>query len=99
MEKAKHSVRFEAEVSKEGKISFSKSIHELQLPAGAKVTVNIFGGVISDRLTELNVTEQEIEQIGNTQFEDREHVMTFLSSQGTFSKNKNFTERMKRALM
>jgi len=88
MEKAKHSIQFQSEVDSEGKISFSKSVNELQLKPGAKVTVNIFGGVLSDRLTKLNVTEEEIERIGKTQLEDREHVMTFLSSQGTLKGSK-----------
>jgi hypothetical protein len=99
MEKAKHSIRFEAEVTKEGKISFSKKVDELQLPIGAKVTVNIFGGVLSEQLTKLGVTEEEIEQIGNTQYEDRQHVMTFLASQGSMSGETGFAGRMKRALL
>lgn len=98
MEKAKHSVQFEAEVDRNGKVSFSKPVYELQLKPGTKVTVNIFGGVLSDTLTKLNVTESEIEQIGRMQLEDREHVMTFLASQGAMSRNKRFLVRMKRAL-
>ena len=96
MEKAKHSVQFEAEVGKDGKISFSRFVHDLQLKPGAKVTVNIFGGVLSDRLTGLNVTEEEIERIGKIQFEDREHVMTFLSSQGVL-KGSKLQQRLVRA--
>lgn len=98
MEKAKHSVQFEAEVDSSGKVSFSKPVFQLQLKPGDKVTVNIFGGVLSKQLTKLNVAEEEIEQIGKTQLEDRQHVMTFLASQGVMSKNKGFTSRMKRAI-
>ncbi len=98
MEKAKHSIQFEAEVDKSGKVSFSKPVFELQLKAGEKVTVNIFGGVISKQLTKLSVTESEIEQIGKTQLEDRQHVMSFLAAQGSMRKNKDFAERMKRAI-
>jgi len=98
MEKAKHSVQFEAGVDENGKISFSKSVNELQLKPGEKVTINIFGGVLSERLTTLNVTETEIELIGKTQLEDRQHVMSFLASQGAMAKNKNFVSRMKRAV-
>ncbi len=82
MEKAKHSIQFEAEVGRDGKVSFSRFVDDLQLEPGAKVTVNIFGGVLSDRLTRLHVTEEEIGRIGRIQFEDRGHVMTFLASQG-----------------
>jgi hypothetical protein len=96
MEKAKHSIRFEAEVDKYGKISFSRSVDDLHLKPGMKVTVNIFGGILSDTLTKLNVTEEEIERIGKVQFEDREHVMTFLSSQGTLKGN-NLQQRLVRA--
>ncbi|MFA6468020.1 MAG: hypothetical protein WCW35_03920 [Bacteroidota bacterium] len=96
MEKAKHSIQFETEVDADGKVSFSKKVASLQLNPGAKVTVNIFGGVLSKRLSQLNVTEEEIERIGSTQFEDREHVMTFLGSQGVLCKNKGFADRIRR---
>ncbi len=98
MEKAKHSGQFGAEVDGNGRVSFSKPVFELQLKPGDKVTVNIFGGVMSKQLTKLHVTEEEIELIGKTQLEDRQHVMTFLASQGVMSKNKNFALRMKRAI-
>ena len=98
MGKAKHSVRFQSEVDGKGNVTFSKPVYDLQLKPGAKVTVNIFGGVLSERLTKLDVTEEEIEQIGKIQYEEREHVMTFLSSQGSLSKNKRFAERIKRML-
>jgi hypothetical protein len=87
MEKPKHSIQFETEVDSEGKVTISHSVGDLQLKPGAKVTVNIFGGVISERLTALGVTEKEIERIGTVQLEDREHVMTFLASQGVLKKS------------
>ena len=96
MEKAKHSVQFQAEVDARGNVSFSKAVDDLQLKPGAKVSVNIFGGILSNKLTKLNVTEEEIEQIGKVQYEDREHVMSFLSSQGELSKNKSFASRLQR---
>ena len=96
MEKAKHSVQFQAEVDVKGNVSFSKAVDDLHLRPGTKVTVNIFGGVLSNRLSKLNVTEEEIEQIGKVQYEDREHVMSFLSSQGELRRNKNFASRLKR---
>lgn len=96
MEKAKHSVQFEAEVDSQGKVTFSKSVPGLQLTPGTKVTVNIFGGVLSGKLSALKVTEEEIEQIGAVQFEDREHVMKFLSSQGILRTHRRFLERLKR---
>jgi hypothetical protein len=87
MEKAKHSIQFEAEVDSEGNVVFSKRVDDLQLRAGAKVTVNIFGGVLSKQLSKLGVTEKEIERIGTLQLEDREHVITFLSAQGVLKKS------------
>ncbi|MFZ4621388.1 MAG: hypothetical protein ACOYNS_12580 [Bacteroidota bacterium] len=98
MEKAKHSVRFQAEVDENGRVNFSKSVPELQQRAGSKVTVKIFGGVLSTKLTRLDVTEEEIELIGDVQLEDREHVMSFLESQGSLNENKGFRQRMKRML-
>jgi hypothetical protein len=38
------------------------------------------------------VTEEEIEAIGKKQFEDRDHVISFLSSQGIL-KGKKFPPR------
>ncbi|NUN68279.1 MAG: hypothetical protein HUU02_01040 [Bacteroidetes bacterium] len=96
MEKAKHSVRFEAEVDGQGRITFSTPVPELGLRPGAKVTVNIVGGVLSRRLTALGVTEEEIGRIGDVQLEDRDHVISFLSSQGALKKNKRFSAAVRR---
>lgn len=89
MEKAKQSIRFEAEVGSDGTVSFSRYVDELQLKPGANVTVAIFSGTVSKRLKRLRVTEEEIETIAMKQFEDREHVVSFLSSQGML-KGKTF---------
>lgn len=98
MEKAKHSVRFQAEVDANGRVNFSKAVPDLQRRAGSKVTVKIFGGVMSKRLMKLDVTEEEIELIGDVQLEDREHVMSFLSAQGSLKANNGFRKRLKRML-
>lgn len=95
MEKPKHSIRFEAEVDGDGTVSISKSVRDLQVKPGARVTVTVFGGVLSERLSALGVTEEEIERIGNMQLEDREHVVTFLSSQGVLKKS-SVTKRLVR---
>ncbi len=99
MEKAKHSIQFEAEVDNQGRISFSMPAGELQLKPGEKVTVNIFGGVLSEQLTKLKVTEAEIEEIGKIQLEDRQHVMTFLASQGVMNRNKRFAKRLQQVIV
>lgn len=96
MEKAKHSVRFEAEVDAAGRVSFAKAVPDLQLKPGAKVTVNIFGGVVSGTLNALGVTEEEIERIGDVQLEDREHVMSFLAAQGALRGKKRFMNALRR---
>ncbi len=96
MEKAKHSVEFEAEVDGDGRVHFSRPVaSELSLPRGSKVTVRIVGGVLSKELTARKVTDEEIERIGKVQFEDREHVVKFLSSEGTLSDNSAFRRRVK----
>jgi hypothetical protein len=41
------------------------------------------------------VSEEEIERIGKVQFEDREHVVKFLSSEGMLSGNNAFRKRIK----
>lgn len=96
MEKAKHSVRFQAEVDENGRVNFSRTVPELRQRAGSKVTVKIFGGVLSKKLTQLDVTEEEMELIGDVQLEDREHVMSFLTAQGSLKANKGFRQRLKR---
>jgi len=96
MEKAKHSVEFEAEVDGDGRVHFSRAVaSELSLQRGSKVTVRIVGGVLSDGLSARNVTDEEIERIGKVQFEDREHVVRFLSSEGMLSDNGAFRRRVK----
>lgn len=87
MEKAKHRIRFEAEVDGSGSVHFSKRVDALRLKPGAKVTVHIFGGTLSKKLSAMKVTDAEIEQIGTVQLEDREHVVAFLSSQGVLRKS------------
>jgi hypothetical protein len=96
MEKAKHSIEFEAEVDGEGTVHFSRAVsRELHLNKGARVTVRIIGGVLSKELTARNVTDEEIERIGRVQFEEREQVVKFLSSEGALSRNRPFRKRAK----
>jgi len=96
MEKAKHSVEFEAEIGNDGKVHFSRAVGgELSLTPGDKVTVRIVGGVLSKGLAARNVSDEEIERIGTLQFEDREHVVRFLSSEGMLSRNSAFRKRAK----
>ena len=96
MEKARHSVEFEYEIDGDGKVQFSRSIaHELQLKEGSKVTVRIVGGVLSKDLTARDVSNEEVERIGSVQFEDREHVVRFLRSEGTLKSNGRFRKRTK----
>jgi hypothetical protein len=96
MEKAKHSIEFEAGVDGEGKVHFSRTVaRELCLKEGARVTVRIIGGVLSKELTARNVSDEEIERIGRVQFEDREHVVKFLSSEGALSNDREFRKRAK----
>ena len=96
MEKAKHSVEFEAEVDKDGNVQFSRAVAgQLSLPRGSKVTVRIVGGVLSKGLTARNVSDEEIERIGTIQFEDREHVVRFLLTEGKLSNNRAIRKRIK----
>jgi hypothetical protein len=94
VEKAKHSVEFEAEIDREGRVQFSRAVaHELQLKEGSKVTVRIIGGVLSKELTARDVSVEEVERIGTIQFEDREHVVRFLRSEGALVSNRRFRKR------
>ncbi len=93
MEKKKHNIQFEAIVGKNETISFSKSVSELKLQAGSSVTVKIICGTLSKQLSSIGVSEEEIEIIGNTQLEERENVVRFLSSQGKMKNNGAFVKR------
>ena len=96
MEKAKHSLEFEAEVDGEGKVQFSRAVAgELHLQRGARVTVRIIGGILSKELIARNVSNEEVERIGRIQFEDREHVVKFLRSEGALSNDRAFRKRAK----
>jgi hypothetical protein len=97
MEKAKHSVVFEAEVDGGGRVHFSRQVAEqLGVKSGAKVTVRIVGGVLSRELTARNVSDEEIERIGNVQFEDRDQVVKFLSCEGILGGDPAFRKRVRR---
>ena len=99
MEKAKHGIEFETEVTRDGRVSFSREVPpEMQLKPGTKVTVRIVGGVLSRALTDRKVTDEEIEHIGAAQFEDREHVVRFLESQGKLAGHPAFRRRAKGTL-
>ena len=96
MEKAKHSIEFEAEIDRKGRVEFSRTVaHELHLKEGSKVTVRIIGGVLSKELTARDVSDEEVERIGTIQFEDREHVIRFLRSEGALMSNGRFRKRAK----
>ena len=96
MEKAKHSIEFEAEIDRKGRVEFSRTVaNELRLKEGSKVTVRIIGGVLSKELTARDVSDEEVERIGTIQFEDREHVIRFLRSEGALMSNGRFRKRAK----
>jgi hypothetical protein len=98
-EHAKHKVEFEVEVDGRGYVQFSRNIaRELHLRRGDKATVRIVGGVLSKELTARSVTDEEIETIGTVQYEDREHVMRFLKSQGVLASDRAFRKRLKGAV-
>jgi hypothetical protein len=96
MEKAKHSIEFEAEIDRKGRVEFSRTVaNELRLKEGSTVTVRIIGGVLSKELTARDVSDEEVERIGTIQFEDREHVIRFLRSEGALMSNGRFRKRAK----
>ncbi len=97
MEKSKHSIKFERTIQNNGTVQFEYPVsHALQLKPGNKITVTITGGVLSKKLTQHKVTEEEIEQICLTQLEDRENVIRFLTVEGMLSKKKSFKNNLKK---
>jgi hypothetical protein len=64
-------------------IELPASVVEHLARSGAKkISVRILAKPISDTLTRLGVTEEEIDRIGVRQLEPRENVVRFLASQG-----------------
>ena len=96
MEKPRPAVRFQAEVNAAGKVNFSRAVSDLGVKPGTKVTVTIAGGVLSKQLEAIGVREEEVERIAEMQLEDREHVVSFLSSQGMLKKNTTLLQRLRR---
>jgi hypothetical protein len=97
MEKAKHSIEFEAVVDDEGRVNVSRSVAEdLHVKGGSKVTVRIVGGVLSRELTARDVSNEEIERIGDVQLEDRNQVVKFLLCEGILAGDSAFKRRARR---
>lgn len=87
MEKAKQSVRFETVVDGQGRVVLSKYVDALKLKPGSAVTIKIYGGTLSKKLSAIGVTDEEIETIGEKQLEERENVISFLSAQGALKRS------------
>ena len=91
MEQKKSSHEFQALIDPDGKIDVPSEL--VKLFAGRKLHVRLSSEEIVSDLTELGVTESEIERIATLQFEQREQVVKFLLSEGVMNTDSAFVKR------
>ena len=81
--KATATIEFDAEI-KHGMIQLPSHIADKIAQAGVtKLSIRLMSKSVSDRLKRVGVTEEEIDRISSLQLESREHVLSFLESQGS----------------
>lgn len=93
MERRYPTVEFEAEIGPGGTLAIPKGI-AAGFTQGERVTVKLTQGVVSRRLRGRGVSEEELEQIAETQLEDREHVVSFLEAEGVLSGLRRFGRKL-----
>ncbi len=89
-------VEFEADLTAGGTLNVPPEIAR-RIGAG-RVTVRLTPGGIGVGLRGRRVTEEEIERIVVTQFEQRDHVIEFLRSEGGLARSEKFSERARKLL-
>lgn len=86
------SIQFEAHVDSEGTIVIPRAIAK-KLGKGKSITVRLTEGVVSNKLRDRSVTEDELEFIAGLQLERREDIICFLESEGILGKDQKFIDR------
>jgi hypothetical protein len=78
-----HNLQFETDFNGERLELPANIVQALKGFQAKRISVRILAKPISDKLTRLEVTEEEIDRIGALQLEPRENVVEFLASQGS----------------
>jgi hypothetical protein len=81
-------------VPSDGRLKIPKEVlKRLNIEGSRKIHLRITKGVLSDSLRRNNVTDDEIDRIATVQFEPRENVVRFLSSESKLSGSRAFRQR------
>ncbi|MBM4165578.1 MAG: hypothetical protein FJ218_01420 [Ignavibacteria bacterium] len=90
-------IEFDTTIDEHGAIHLPE-ILQSALHTGAKVSVRVLSNVISKELKSKRVLESEIETIMSLQLENREQVVKFLLTEGSFVGNKSLLKHAKALL-
>ncbi len=90
--KEKSSIEFQTIIDEKRILKIPNSYKEI-FNGKSTVIVKILSVKLSKSLVEKNVTEEEIEKIAKTQYEEKYNVEKFLLSDGSLSNNKSFFKR------
>jgi len=92
---SRKSVEFEGTINQHGNIAVPQAVlDDLGGKSREKIHVRLTGRVISSKLRERRVKEEEIERIATTQLESRDQVLKFLLSEGALRYNKGIRRRL-----
>ena len=97
MEKPYPSLECEVGVGHGGVITLPPTIAG-RFQVGKRITIRVTDGTVSSTLRKRGVTEEEIEQIASLQWEQREHVLGFLETEGRFPRSSPFARRSRKLL-
>jgi len=97
MEKPYPSLECEVRIGHGGVIALPRSI-AARFQEGKRITIRVTDGTVSSTLRKRGVTEEEIEQIASLQWEQREHVLGFLQTEGFFPQSSPFARRSRKLL-
>jgi hypothetical protein len=92
---SRKSVEFEGTINQYGNIAVPQAVlDDFGGKSREKIHVRLTGRVISSKLRERRVKEEEIERIAATQLESRDQVLKFLLSEGALRYNKGIRRRL-----
>lgn len=90
-------MEFEGTINRHGNIAVPRAVlDDFGGKSGSKIQVRLTGRVVSSKLRERRVKEEEIERIAARQLESRDQVVKFLLSEGALSHNKGIRRRLTR---
>lgn len=90
----KESAEIDLRIPADGTLVIPKGVvNRLNVKAGEKVHVRVTTSILSGKLKQQNVSEEEIERISAVQMEPRDNVIKFLATESRLSGNRAFSRR------